>query len=222
MDATEVHPPAVRPPAARQQTSRPRVTGERESEIFNGAIEILERVGYDKFTFDLVAAEVKASKATLYRRWPSKADLIFDALDALTGCPDAIQVAPDSGDLRTDLYLFTEGKDEFSQRYPSVFGAVYSAMQRDEALHQKFHQEFIGPRQQILCQIFIQAQGRNEIGPDANIELLASLFPALVTYRVAQTGEGPSIEYLTQIIDNILLPSCYATTSTAKTATESE
>ena len=53
--------------------TRPRVEGERATEIHEAVIRLLVEHGYDKLTFDAVAAEVRASKATLYRKWSSKA-----------------------------------------------------------------------------------------------------------------------------------------------------
>ena len=50
-------------------TTRPRVAGEREEEILDATVRLLVDVGYDKLTLDAVAAEARASKATLYRRW---------------------------------------------------------------------------------------------------------------------------------------------------------
>ena len=68
-------------------TTRPRVVGDREVQILQAAIDVLRDVGYDRMNFDAVAAAAKASKATLYRRWPHKRDLIVDALGLFMGCP---------------------------------------------------------------------------------------------------------------------------------------
>ena len=61
-------------------TCRPRIEGERESEIFTAVVALLVEVGYDKLTFDAVATTVRASKATLYRRWADKPSLVVDAM----------------------------------------------------------------------------------------------------------------------------------------------
>src|SRR4051794_41470628 len=59
--------------------SRPRVAGDRELQILESAIDVLREVGYDRLTFDAVAAGARASKATLYRRWPANPDLRLGA-----------------------------------------------------------------------------------------------------------------------------------------------
>ncbi|HEV7622960.1 MAG TPA: helix-turn-helix domain-containing protein, partial [Amnibacterium sp.] len=56
----------------------------RDPEILTAAIDVLAEVGYERMTVDMVAARAKAGKATLYRRWPSKADLVIDAVARMT------------------------------------------------------------------------------------------------------------------------------------------
>src|SRR3954447_1593913 len=85
--------------AAAAAVARPRIEGVREQEILDAALEVLADVGYDRLTIDAVAHRAKASKATLYRRWNSKATLVVEALARVKGPP----VTPDTGDLRTDL-----------------------------------------------------------------------------------------------------------------------
>src|SRR4029077_15964572 len=67
-------------PAEAAAAVRPRVEGVREQEILDAALEVLGEFGYDRLTMDAVAQRAKASKATLYRRWNSKATLVVDAL----------------------------------------------------------------------------------------------------------------------------------------------
>src|SRR5215467_12573472 len=87
------------PEAAAAAAARPRVEGDREQEILTAALEVLADVGYDRLTMDAVAQRAKASKATLYRRWNSKATLVVEALARTKGVP----VTPDTGALRSDL-----------------------------------------------------------------------------------------------------------------------
>ena len=77
--------------------TRPRVEGERESEILDAALHLLAEVGYDRMTMDAVATQAKASKATLYRRWTDKPSLV---VDAILQSKEALQTPdPDTGNL---------------------------------------------------------------------------------------------------------------------------
>ena len=58
----------------------PRRKGEREAEILEAALELGCSPGYDRLTMDAVAAQAKASKATLYRRWSDQPPLVVDAI----------------------------------------------------------------------------------------------------------------------------------------------
>ena len=52
----------------------------RDTQILEAAIDVLAEMGFDGMTIDMVAARAEAGKATIYRRWPSKADLVLDAV----------------------------------------------------------------------------------------------------------------------------------------------
>ena len=77
---------------------------------------------------DAVAQRAKASKATLYRRWNSKATLVVDALASQKASPPV----PDSGDLRTDLLTAFCGMGGLTDHdTTSTFGAVMTALTTD-------------------------------------------------------------------------------------------
>lgn len=72
---------------------------ERQQEVFVAVLGVLAEVGYARFNMDLVAGRARASKASLYQRWPSKARLITDALKA--NLPRLSQ--PDEGTFAEDV-----------------------------------------------------------------------------------------------------------------------
>ncbi len=55
---------------------RSRLTPEREAELYAAVLDLLREVGYDALTMDAVAARTRASKATLYRQWQGKPELV--------------------------------------------------------------------------------------------------------------------------------------------------
>ena len=127
-----------------QPTSRPRIEGEREGEIFTAVVALLVEAGYDKLTFDAVATAVRASKATLYRRWPTKADLV---LDAVAGhLPVEPEVDDDTGSLRGDLLAQACRPGGLCDDSPAVLGALIPAMHRDRDLFAAFRERFVQPK----------------------------------------------------------------------------
>ena len=109
-----------------ETATRPRVEGDREQEILDAALTVLAEVGYDKLTMDAVAAEAKASKATLYRRWSSKPELVVDAVCSHKEHPPV----PDTGTLRGDLLAAYCGLGGVDPRAMAVIAAVVTAMSR--------------------------------------------------------------------------------------------
>ncbi|MFD5824788.1 TetR/AcrR family transcriptional regulator [Lentzea sp. NPDC060358] len=72
---------------------------ERRQEVFAAVLALLAEVGYARFNMDLVAARARASKSSLYQRWPSKARLITDALRATP----PVLAQPDEGSFAEDV-----------------------------------------------------------------------------------------------------------------------
>ena len=202
--------PASRSAATEPARSRPRVEGEREREILEAALETLVEVGYDRFSFDTVASTAKASKATLYRRWSSKVDLVVDALRLMMGVE--ADTVPGTGSLRGDLLAHACAKGGLGEDRPvQVFAQLLNALHRDPELHDEVMTRLIGPKLAVTHEIFRAAQQRGEIGEDADLELLARLLPAICIHEALLTGTHPSKQRLTTVVDSVVLPACAAT-----------
>ena len=89
-------------PAANPVRGRPR-DPRTQRDIMGAARRLLARDGYDQVTVDAIAREAGVSRPTVYRRWPSKAHVVFDA--AFGQPPDATLVEK-SGDFESDLLVF--------------------------------------------------------------------------------------------------------------------
>jgi AcrR family transcriptional regulator len=190
--------------------ARPRVEGEREREILEAVLRLLAEVGYDRLTFDAVAAEAHASKATLYRRWPGKADLVVDAAGLMVGV-EADQV-PDTGSLRSDLIGQACAKGGLTDERPiSIFASLLCSMHRDPELMEAIRSRLIAPKVATSVAVFEAAQQRGEVGPDADLPTLARLLPAIAVHEALLMGHTVSADRLAELVDTIVLPACAAT-----------
>lgn len=89
--------------------ARSRLTPERESELHEAVLDLLREVGYDALTMDAVAGRTRSSKATLYRQWGSKPELVVRALrHSKPAEADRI----DTGSLRGDLHAMVSLADD--------------------------------------------------------------------------------------------------------------
>ncbi|KAA1418666.1 TetR/AcrR family transcriptional regulator [Nocardioides humilatus] len=183
--------------------TRPRVEGEREQEILDSTIDILAEVGYDRLTMDAVATRAKASKATLYRRWNSKAQLVIDALTSQKEHHDF----PDTGNLRDDLLGAFCGMGGLTDgRQLAILGSVITAIGRDEEFAERFRQDFIGPKKAMSAAMFRRAQERGEIRGDLDLDLIAAALPGIVLHRAFLLGDPPTPELIAKVVDQLILP----------------
>jgi AcrR family transcriptional regulator len=199
-------------PQAETAHPRPRVEGVREAEILDAALDVLAEVGYDRLTMDAVALRAKASKATLYRRWNGKVQLVIDALHHDHQQHHYTEKGPvDTGTLRGDLIAAFCGHGGLTDK-PEVdtFGAILTAITRDAEFAEAFRTEVLAPKLAGSKAMFERAKERGEIRADVDIELLAPALAGIVLHRFFLVGEPPTPELVTQVIDQIILPAAGA------------
>ena len=184
---------------------RPRVEGGREEEILDATVAVVAELGYDRLTMDAVATAAKASKATLYRRWSTKADLVVDAISRAKGCPMPEDV--DTGSLRGDLISMACGDGGFKDELPmSVMAGLFSALHRDAELQKAVRERFLAPRFGLVNQVYTRAIERGEIAADLDLELITSTLPAVIIYHAFVLGIEPNDELILRVIDHVILP----------------
>ena len=185
--------------------TRPRVEGERESEILDAALALLARVGYDRMTMDAVAAEAKAGKATLYRRWSTKASLV---VDALLRSKQALQApAVDTGSLREDLIAMSCAEGGLTDQQSSgVMAGVITALHHDPDFALEFRTRVVHPKLETTRALFERARERGEIAADLDLDLLAPALAGIVLHRSFVLGLDADERTVAQVVDQIILP----------------
>jgi AcrR family transcriptional regulator len=184
---------------------RPRVEGGREDEILDATVEVVAELGYDRLTMDAVATAAKASKATLYRRWSTKAELVVDAISRAKGCPVPDDV--DTGSLRGDLISLSCEEGGFTSEMPmSVMAGLLTALHRDADLQRAFKERFLAPRLAVVNQVYERAVRRGEIAADVDVELLSQTLPAVIIHHAFILGIEPTEDLILRVIDHVILP----------------
>ncbi|GAA0977383.1 putative HTH-type transcriptional regulator [Nocardioides aquaticus] len=188
---------------ASEAGQRPRVEGDREQEILDATLDVLADVGYDRLTMDAVASTARASKATLYRRWTSKAVLVIDALKS----QKEPQTAPDTGTLRGDLLgMFCGMGGLTDQRQTTILASVITAIGRDQDFAEAFRRDFIGPKAELSLKVFTRARDRGEIRDDVDLDIVTAALPGIVLHRQFLLGETPDATAIERVVDQIILP----------------
>jgi AcrR family transcriptional regulator len=181
---------------------RPRDPG-RDEAIIDASIDVLVRDGYDRLSMEGVAAAAGVGKATVYRRWSSKAELVIDAMASLKPAIDTI----DTGSLEGDIELLTAAScSPHSQRLFEVMVSICSALPREPELLEAFQTRFTEPRIARTTRVLERARDRGELGAEVDIAMAASLVPSLMLQRALMTGRPAGRAYAEQVVGSVLLP----------------
>ena len=184
---------------------RPRVEGEREDEILDATLALLIEVGYDRLTMDSVAKRSRASKATLYRRWETKASLVIDALLRAKGAPHV--ELPDTGTLRGDLLAaFCGPKGPAGHAGTRALGAVVTALSSDPEFAAEFRERFIAPKLAVSAEMYPRAPARGEIPGDVDLEVIGPALAGILLHRAFVMGLPTDDSIVERVVDHVILP----------------
>jgi AcrR family transcriptional regulator len=176
----------------------------RETELLAVTLQLLQEHGYDRLTVDAVAAKAHASKATVYRRWPSKAELVLAAF--IEGIRQ-IAVPPNTGTLRSDLLRLGELICEQGRQHAGTIRAVLVEVARNPALDDVMQQQFIEQRKALMNHILQQAADRGEIDRAAINDELWDLLPHYLIFRSIFPGRPPTPQTVQALVDEVMIPS---------------
>lgn len=175
----------------------------RDEAIIDASIDLLVRDGYDRLTMENIATAAGVGKATVYRRWSNKAELVIDAMATLKPIIDTF----DAGSLDDDIEVMVAAAcSPKTQRLQEVMMSVCSALPREPELLEAFRTRFTEPRIARIAQMLERAQRRGELGPDLDVAMAASLVPSLMLQRALMTGQPAGRVYAEQVVGSVLLP----------------
>lgn len=167
--------------------------------IVDAAVDLLGECGYDGLTMEGVAARAGVGKATIYRRWPSKFDLVVEALDCLA---EEANPALDTGDTRADLVaMATRLRDKLTSGPGDVLRGLLVESHRNPDLAHRFRTEFIAPRRAKAKEILQRGQERGDIRPDVDLDLAAELVTSVLFYRTMFSGASVSGALPEKLVD---------------------
>ncbi|MDQ1615445.1 MAG: hypothetical protein QOI25_2554 [Mycobacterium sp.] len=176
----------------------------REAELLAVTLQLLQENGYDRLTLDAVATTAQASKATVYRRWPTKAELVLAAF--IEGVRQSA-VPPDTGTLRGDLLALGEIILEQTHQHSGTVRAVLVEVSNNPALNEAMQHEFIDQRKTLLLYVLQQAVNRGEIDGAAISDELWDVLPGYLIFRSIIQNRPPSTDTVRALVDDVLIPS---------------
>jgi AcrR family transcriptional regulator len=184
---------------------RTRLTPERERELFEAVVELLREVGYEALTMDAVAARTRSSKATLYRQWKGKPELVATAL---RHAEPVLPADIDTGSLAGDLHELVRCHDVNDvRRDQELMRGLAHAAFRNEDLFRALRELLIEPELASFQVLVQRAVDRGELAADnpAGQFIPHMLFGSALARPIIE-GVDPDPEYSHRYIDAVVLP----------------
>jgi AcrR family transcriptional regulator len=165
-------------------------------------LELMAEAGAHELRMDDVAARAGVGKATIYRRYRSKDELITDAI---AGLVSEISI-PNTGGTRTDLLALMRGAVEVyrGSLEAAVMPTLVEAMSRDAELARLVRGEFLARRRAALQEVLERAIERGDLRRDLDIDLALDVLGGPLFYRLLITG-GPIDEKLAEGVVELIL-----------------
>ena len=184
----------------------PRGRGEaREEAILGATLELLAEVGYDRMSMDAIAVRARASKATIYRRWSGKAELVVTAVERRAG--ERVTEPSDPKDLRADLLdTLRAMRDGLTRQDASLLLGLMTAMHHDEELAQTVRTRMVDSKAHALDPAVDRAVARGDLPATVNRTLLAELSSAMLFSRGFMAGQPLDDAFLAGLVDDVLMP----------------
>ena len=181
---------------------RPR-SEEADRAIEAAAVELLVEVGFAGMSIEAIAARAGVGKATIYRRWPAKEDLVVQAVTRR--CAEEV-VIPDTGSLRDDLLVMFGDQLRRYRRDGDILRAFAAEQWRHPELASAFRANFLTERRAAIRAVFERAVARGELPEGTDVQLLADLCPALLWHRMAVTGDPLGDDLPARLVEQFFSP----------------
>ncbi len=179
---------------------RPR-SPEADQAIVDAALAVFAEDGYDGLTMEAVAARAGVGKATVYRRYPGKAELVFHAAASLT---ESVAPAVDTGSLAGDLRVLARFLVQLLDG--TVAGRcvpqLVAAVSRTPELAGE-HARFVAARRDQTLVAVARAVARAEVAPDTDADLVADLLAGPIFYRHLVCRGELDVDYADRVVDAV-------------------
>jgi AcrR family transcriptional regulator len=175
-----------------------------ETAIYEAVLQQLSTVGFGAMTIEGVAASARTGKAAIYRRWPSKEELVADTLDNVLPC---MNLPPDTGNVRSDLAeIFTAMVDMMASPAGGAMHALIGELGHDHEFITTLHERVLAPRKALMMEILLRGVARGDVRRDAIKPAIVEAGPALLVHRLLTFGAPIDPAYIESVLDDVVMP----------------
>ncbi len=183
---------------------------ELEQAIKDATIAELADGGYGNVTIESVAARAQTGKASIYRRWPTKQELVLDSLGALLVGPllGAVEVPLDDTISTRDALMAQVHRVAALMAGPGgeAMRSIMGESLRDVSFCSTFECDFFDPRKQVLISLLERGVRRGEVRPDAVSVLVPEMLAGTLIHRLVIRRQSISDAELEELVDGFLMP----------------
>lgn len=176
----------------------------RDTAIEKAAIELLGEDGYEHITIEAVALRAHVSKATIYRRWKNKAELMAAAVHHYALCKSP---TIDTGSLRGDLIeIIAEKVKAMKSEDGQFIRGLMTAARTDGELAAVLTASLTEYASAAHASIFERARTRGEISNSAQTEIVLELVPAVISFRIFMSHQSVNRKFIEHFVDDVIIP----------------
>ncbi len=205
--APATHPgPPGRPPAEDGRAPQARRPGRPRSEqadqaILSAALELFAECGPDGLFIEQVAARAGVGKATIYRRWPGKEDMLVDALATVgTQLPE-----PQGKSVRADLIALLSAicREAADPRRARLFALLQGEGRRYPRLMAKYLETVVQPQRERVRSVLRRGVATGELRENTDIEAASFLLDGAVLESMYGPGQTDA-RYARRVVEELL------------------
>jgi AcrR family transcriptional regulator len=171
-----------------------------ESDVLDAVLDLVAEAGLGAVTMDAVAVRAAVSKPAIYRRWPSKLDLLLAAAEMRLG-PISV---PDLGDFRAELRMVLRARLE-AYRLPGssrLFAGLIAAA-ADAGEERPAYSAYLTRTTAQTREILVRAVVRGEVRADLDVSTAVTLFSSSLLMRALVEGQTPDEAFAESVLDLI-------------------
>ncbi len=163
----------------------------------------LEAHGFDELSVEAIARAAGVNKTSVYRRWPSKADLVLAAVATVAAAREDEPAFVESGDLRADLIRLLEAKAR-NLATPLGQNMGRALMALEGKVRRETNEAFLRERPSMRRAVLAHAIDRGELPPDTDADFLGELLTAPILRRILMRHEPVDVAYVARVVDHVL------------------
>lgn len=186
-------------PTAARRSERARAA------ILTAAAELTRELPYVKLTIEAIAARAGVGKQTIYRWWPSKGAVVFDAMLESDSGPAGLAL-PDTGDIAADMRELLRGSIVAltDPGYESFLRAMYIEIQQDPELAATYRERLLLPQRAAIADRLASAVDAGELRAGLDLELAIDLLLGPIQTRWSLGLGGLTESYADAALDAAL------------------